>query len=115
LGSINNIGISTFLYFKTIKNLAILLIVMTILYSGYALATNIIASGVYDRYVQENLGYVDPKYNSTFSYVALSLGSKQLNPTDENKTYYFIQCWIGLGMVTVWLLALFCIKYSEAF
>jgi hypothetical protein len=85
---------------------------MTVVYSIYAFATNISASGIYAQMMAKTGSNLSSNVNSTFSYVALSLGSKQLNPTDENKTYYFIQCWIGLGMVTVWLFVLFAIKYS---
>lgn len=44
LGEINNIGISTYLYFQTIKNLVILLAVMSLGYSIYSLITNVKAS-----------------------------------------------------------------------
>lgn len=50
---------------------------------------------------------------SYLSYVSLSLGSKQLNQTDTNKLYYYIQCWIGLGVVIVWLIMFFLLKYFE--
>lgn len=48
LSQINNFGISTFLYFQTIKNLVVLLTILTLVYSIYALVTNIIASGDFD-------------------------------------------------------------------
>lgn len=44
LKEINNIGISTYLYFQTIKNLVILLVILSLAYSIYALATNVKAS-----------------------------------------------------------------------
>lgn len=113
LGEINNIGISTYLYFQTIKNLAVLLVILSFGYSIYALATNVKASAEYQKYIKDGGLILDPKLLSTISYVALSLGSKQLNPTTDNKTSYFIQCWIGLGVVILWLLLFFFLKYSE--
>lgn len=112
LGEINNIGISTYLYFQTIKNLVILLVLLSLGYSIFALATNVKASDEYRKLIETG-GSINVKFLSTISYVALSLGSKQLNPTTENKTYYFIQCWIGLGITVVWLIMFFILKYSE--
>ena len=68
LKDINNVGISTYLYFQTLKNLSILLILMLFIYCIYALATNIVAS---------NAG--DP--TNVYSYVpadvlSISLGAK---------------------------------------
>jgi hypothetical protein len=64
---IKNMGVSTYLYFSTYKKLAILLLILTVLYSAYALGTNYIASK-----------------NSTVSsvdYIAISLSSKETNDT----------------------------------
>ena len=68
LKDINNVGISTYLYFQTLKNLGILLVLMLLIYCIYALATNIVAS---------NTG--DP--TNVYSYVpadvlSISLGAK---------------------------------------
>ena len=113
LGEINNIGISTYLYFQTIKNLAILLLILSFGYSIYALVTNVKASNEYKAYIEKQGTVLSSKFISTLSYVALSLGSKQFNQTTENKTSYFIQCWIGLGVVILWMLLFFALKYSE--
>lgn len=109
LSEINNIGISTYLYFQTIKNLLWLLLIMSLGYSIYALATNARASGVYNQL----FGNSSSQANVSISYVSISLGSKQMNPSDENKTYYLVQCWIGVGLVTVWLFLFFILKYFE--
>lgn len=109
LAEINNIGISTYLYFQTVKNLLVMLLIMTLAYSIYALATNLIASGV----INSN-STLSSTIKSGVSYIALSVGSKQLNPTDDNKKYYFIQCWIGVGLLVLWMLVFFFLKYSEA-
>jgi len=49
LGDVNHIGVSTYLFFETIKNLILLIAIMFIVFSGYALVTNLIASGVYQN------------------------------------------------------------------
>jgi hypothetical protein len=54
-------GASNIVFFKTITNLAFLLVIMLIVYSGYSLATNIIAA---------------PNSNNAPSYLLLSLGAK---------------------------------------
>ena len=102
LNEIKNMGLSTYLFFATFKNLSILLVIMTIVYSGFALATNVIAS---------SNGAIDI---SQLDYIAISLSAKQKNQTDDNKLYYFISCWLGLGMILVWIIALVGIKYKEA-
>lgn len=110
LNTINNIGISTFLYFETIKNLVILLVLMTLVYSIYALVTNLMASGVYDKIVKHTS---ITAIKSTVSYISLSLGSKQLNKSIANKIYYYIQCWLGLAVLILWLIVFFLLKYFE--
>ena len=71
---ISNIGVSTYLYFKTFKNLSILLLIMFFVYAIYALITNVVASG--------KTTLTDLKTN--VDYLTISLGSKQLNRTTEN-------------------------------
>lgn len=52
---------------------------MTVIYSGYAFITNLIASGVYNKLIEsQSLSQV---YNVSIGYVSISLGSKQMNPT----------------------------------
>lgn len=82
-----------------------MLLIMSLVYSIYALATNVAASNILKE---------TSNSQSTFSYIALSLGSKQLNPTDTNKSYYYIQCWIGLAVVALWLFVFFILKHVEA-
>lgn len=72
-------GISTFLYFQTIKNLAIILIEMIIIYCIYALATNVIATGKFTD-CGKTVAYMDCTTN--LDYLAISLGSKQNNQTE---------------------------------
>ena len=105
LKDINNIGISTFLYFQTLKNLSILLALLFFIYAIYALATNVIAT---------NTG--DP--TNVYSYIptdilSISLGAKQTIQTQQNRTYYFVQCWIGFAVMLVWGVTFLILKYFE--
>jgi hypothetical protein len=95
-------GTSTYLFFVTFKNLSILLGIMTAVYSIYALATNIIAS---------NSNSLGNKY--TVDYLTISLASKQSNPTERNKLYFYIQAWLGMVTVIVWILFFFINRYKE--
>jgi hypothetical protein len=92
-------GTSTYLYFYTFKNLSILLGIMAVLYSIFAIVTNAIAAGA----SVNNLYSVD--------YISISLAAKQQNDTTDNRRYYFIQCWLGMVVVLVWALVLVGIKY----
>lgn len=105
LSAINNIGISTYLYFQTIKNVVIQLVILTLVYSIYSLASNMKAS--------ENYDVPADGVDTTFSWLKFSIGSKQANPTTANQNSYIIQCWLGVAVVIIWTLALFCMKYTE--
>ena len=78
LDGLNNIGISTYLYFQTLIHLIVLLLIITIVYSIYTIATNVIASEKYQA--------IDDlkKLQSNVSILTISTGSKMLNPTEEN-------------------------------
>ena len=102
LNEIKNMGLSTYLFFAAFKNLSILLTIMTLVYSIYAIVTNVIAS---------SNGPIDI---SQLDYIAISLSSKQQNQTEDNKRYYFISCWLGVAMIILWIFALVGIKYKEA-
>ena len=83
-----------------------MLLVLTVVYSIYSLVTNLVASGKYDT--------SDPtSIDTTLTWVSLSLGSKQVNKTEENKTFYYIQAWIGAAVMLLWLLMMFLMKYFE--
>lgn len=58
-------GTSTYLFFVTFKNLSILLVIMTLVYSAFALITNIIAAK------NNALGS-----SYTIDYLTISLASK---------------------------------------
>ena len=101
IDKIKNMGTSTYLYFSTFKHLSLLLIIMGLLYSIFALATNIIASGNSVTSL------------SSYDYLSISLSSKQTNDTSQNNLYYYIQCWIGVAVVAIWGFVLFGIKYFQ--
>jgi hypothetical protein len=64
IDKIKNMGTSTYLYFSTFKYLSLLLAIMGILYSIFALITNIIASGKSATSL------------SSYDYLSISLSSK---------------------------------------
>lgn len=74
---------------------------MSVVYGIYAIVTNIKAA--------------DASFSSLYSldYMVITLAAKQKNPTDQNKTYYFVQCWLGLVTVIVWFLFFIGIKFYE--
>ncbi len=57
-----------------------MLLIMTLVYSVYAFITNLIASGKYNELVKA--GTIASIINVSVGYVSISLGSKQMNPTD---------------------------------
>lgn len=61
-------GVSTYLYFSIYKNLAILLAIMTIIYSGFALATNVLASRALNEVTSSSITNID--------YITISLSAK---------------------------------------
>ena len=99
LDEVKNIGISTYLYFNSFKHLGILLTLMGLLYSIYAIATNLKANNTNTTV----LGVID--------YIAISLSPKQLNATDSSNKFYLAQCWIGVGVITIWAFVFAALKY----
>ncbi len=74
---------------------------MGIVYCIYAIITNAIAAGA----SQNNLYSLD--------YITISLAAKEKNDTETNRLYYYIQCWIGLGVMLIWIIMMIGIKYFE--
>ena len=68
LDEIKNIGTSTYLYFNSFNHLSTLLAIMGLIYSIFAIATNVIA---YGNKTSTTTGVVD--------YIKLSLSAKQLD------------------------------------
>lgn len=96
-------GVSTYLYFSNYKKLSILLVIMTIIYSAYALITNVLASR------NGNLANIQ----SSLDYIAISLSSKETNDNATNRLYYFIQCWLGVATIVIWIFVLAYLKFNE--
>jgi len=93
-------GTSTYLYFATFKNLSILLLILTIVYSIFAIITNIIAAN------NSSIG------QTKVDYLTISLSSKMTNDTYDNRKFYFAQCALGAITLFMWLLVFIYIKYS---
>ncbi len=102
IDGVKNVGASTVLYFSAYKHLSILLLIMGLAYSIFAIATNLIAAGA-----QSN------NLSAVVDYISISLSAKQLNQTDINKNYYYTQCWIGVGVLVVWCFVFVVLKYFE--
>ena len=100
---IKNMGLSTYLFFATFKNLSILLTILTIIYSAYALATNVLASSLVSSTGTINYTQID--------YIKISLSSKQTYDTPENRTFYYVSCWLGVATMLIWLLVIISIKF----
>ena len=73
--------------------------IMAVVYSIYAIVTNIIAA--------------DATVNSLYNldYLTITLAAKQKIVNDQNKLFYFIQCWLGVVVILIWFLVLIGIKY----
>lgn len=99
---IANIGTSTYLFFVTFKNLSILLIIMTAVFSIYSLATNIIAA---KNNAQGS--------NYSVDYLTISLSSKEVNNTQLNRLFFFIQAWLGAATVIIWVIIFFVNRFRE--
>ena len=97
-------GIATYLYFKTIINLAILLLIMFLIYSLYSLITNITAAGI---------GVDGTSSSAVLNFFSISLGSKQLYASPEKSTMYIIGAWIGLAVLVFWAVAFMALKYNQ--
>ncbi len=93
-------GTSTYLYFYSFKNLSILLAILTLVYSIFALITNVIAAGKSDA------------NEYTIDYLTISLGAKQNNDTDTNRLYYYVSCWLGVVAMLIWVLVFIGIKFA---
>ena len=104
LRNIGNMGISTHLYFQTLILISILLALLFCIYGIFALATNILA---FNRFTQHET------IPAEINFLTISISAKQLNQTDQNNNFYFIQCWLGLVIVIIWFIAFIMAKYFE--
>jgi hypothetical protein len=101
---INSLGISTYVYFRTIVNVAILLGIMFIVYSLYSIATNIKAS---EMKIDGNMS------SEILKFLSISLGSKELFSSDEKQLLYVIGAWIGCAMLIIWGVVFMGLKYYQ--
>lgn len=81
------------------------MVIMFLVYGIFALVTNIIAATKFQP--------TDNNLTSNQNILIISLSSKQANRTEENETFYYIQCWLGLVFVIIWGIFLIFIKYME--
>jgi len=98
---IPRLGQATGLFFAGIRHAVNLMVILAIVYSVFALATNIIAAE------EACTSYV------VCSLTTISEGAKQ---TDHNSTYddyYMIQSWIGIGLATLWGFYFMYMNYKE--
>lgn len=93
----------------TIKSVISLVLAMILIYSIFAIITNISASSAYKNSTENSTILVSQK--SYEGILLISLGSKQLHATNLDKVYYTIQCWLGVGMIVVWGILFGIIKY----
>lgn len=95
---IPRLGQSIDLFFMMIRHAINLMIIMTLAYSAFAIATNVVAS--------QNTCYLS-------KLCMVSEGAKQTNAIDAVTNYYMIQSWLGLGMVIIWGFYFFYMSYKE--
>ena len=99
LDNIKNIGTSTYLYFNSLKHLSILLALMGLIYSIYAIATNLKANSV------------NSSTTALVDYITISLSPKQLKNNNSTNNFYYIQCWIGVAVIAIWAFVFAALKY----
>lgn len=104
LPEINNLGISTYVYFKTIINVGILLAIMFVVFSIYSIATNIKAS---------NMPSAGNASGKALNFLSISLGSIELFSSEEKRNLYVIGAWIGSGMLAIWAGIFLWLKYYQ--
>jgi len=78
---------------------------MLVIYSGFALATNVLAANLLNLSGIINYSKID--------YINISLSSKQTYDTPTNRMYYYISCWLGVATAIIWLLVICAIKHTE--
>lgn len=96
-----NIGIGAFLLFSTVKSLTILLLVLGVTYSGFALYSNI---------SQQAESLSSSNYALKLSYAAIVLNMS----TDTSlEGVILVESWLLVGVVLIWMVILFFVNYYE--
>jgi hypothetical protein len=75
---------------------------MTVVYSIYSLITNIIAA----KNNAKGSSY-------TVDYLTISLSSKESNDTTLNRTFFYIEAWLGMVTVIIWIFIFLFNRYRE--
>lgn len=104
-------GISAYLYFETLKHVIALLLIMLVVFTVYSLVSNVIASDSYKKSLTTS--DITPNLLSYEGFLAISLGSKQIHQTESDKISYTVQCWLGVAMIAIWIIAFGVIKLRE--
>lgn len=98
---LSNIGISIYMYFKTIIRLIALLLVVFAIFSIFSAITNYIA---YQSDANASL-----KMGTLASY-GLSVGPKIFTDNWRNNVYFSTQCWLGVIVIIVWVAVILIIR-----
>ena len=85
----------------------LLLLFLLVIFCSYSFATNCYVAGVFGQ----KFSFSWDQYESWV--IVISLGSKKLIESDRSSKMYFIEMWGGVGVVVIWSLLLFLIKYFE--
>jgi len=94
-------GIGAFLLFSTVKSLTILVVVLGVTYSGFALYSNITQAA-------ESLSSENYALKLSYSAIILNL------PSDSSlNNVILVESWLLVGVVLLWMLILFFINYYE--
>ncbi len=104
---INNIGISTYLYFQTLLNIGALLLISLLVYGIFSLVTNIISS------LPENASVSDLSDYQAEDVLSLSIAPKQKFATDSDRIYLIVESWLGMAMLVLWWITILFLKYFE--
>jgi hypothetical protein len=111
LESIKYLGISNHMYFLSIQNFRLLMWILLVFFSLFAIGTNLKSSFLYKQ--QLNGKDVIASLKSYSGIVATSIGSKQLLRNEFTAATSTIQCWLGLISIVIWIGAFVYISYKH--
>ena len=90
------------LFFKNYLYTALIFLAMFIIYSIFALASNIAATGI-DITTESALCFIPGNPTSDLCDLAsIGAGTKLLSPDSSKDRLSRIQCWLGVGFVVIW-------------
>lgn len=110
------LGISTFLYFRTIFNLTLIISFMFCFVGVYSLAANLFCSTKISLSSIE--GSFPPYLNfilnvSLYSKMMFSASDASGDQYYEKVRYYLIELWMGVGMIVLWGFLFFLLRYLQ--